>query len=139
MPVEAVNPLVAESLANKGIFGQLYDAHVANIKCVDGVQGKAGEFTPASRMAVYGMELLLYVDGKPMKAELIGKDRKLTTNQAVRLSVGCFGYSRPTFHKLGFKPFTGALDEVSVWNGGRTALFDENGEPLPALGAFKGN
>ncbi len=58
------NPFVSEtviqgvrcdlSFANRGVFGQNYDAQYANIELVDGPRGKAGEFNPNSQMAVYG-------------------------------------------------------------------------------------
>jgi len=60
-------------------------------------------------------ETTIYVDGKPAECRLQGKDEVLKTNQAVCLSFGCFGYSRPVFGEMGIKPYTGALDEIKVW------------------------
>jgi len=42
------------SFANRGVFGQNYDAQYGNIVLVDGPRGKAGVFNPNSQMAVYG-------------------------------------------------------------------------------------
>jgi len=58
------NPFVSEvtiqgvrcdrSFANRGVFGQNYDAQYADIDFTDGPRGKAGVFNPNSQMAVYG-------------------------------------------------------------------------------------
>jgi hypothetical protein len=42
------------SFANRGVFGQNYDAQYGNIASADGPRGKAGVFNPNSQMAVYG-------------------------------------------------------------------------------------
>jgi len=42
------------SFANRGVFGQNYDAQYGNIALADGPRGKAGVFNPNSQMAVYG-------------------------------------------------------------------------------------
>ncbi|VGO16440.1 hypothetical protein PDESU_05031 [Pontiella desulfatans] len=60
-------------------------------------------------------EVQLFVDGKPVKTELTGKDAHLFFNQAVRLGIGGLNYSNKGFDKLPVKPFVGELDEVSVW------------------------
>lgn len=193
------NTECTESFANKGVFGQDYDAHFANIALVEGMEGKAGQFGPASRMAVFGMgphypgrqvsyslwvktasakpmvlinsgsiwhdtanfmnlnlrggrpeimiskgqrlvadcvvndgkwhhlavsvdknnaklsEIPIYVDGNQVKTNLRGKDQILKSSQAVRISVGGFGYSKPSFRKLGVNRFKGSLDEVTIW------------------------
>lgn len=60
-------------------------------------------------------EVELYVDGKPVSTSLVGKDRRLRFNQAVRLGFGGLNYSHRRFDALPVKPFAGALDEISVW------------------------
>jgi len=42
------------SFANRGVFGQNYDAQYADIALEEGPRGKAGVFNPNSQMAVYG-------------------------------------------------------------------------------------
>jgi hypothetical protein len=42
------------SFANRGVFGQNYDAQYANIGLIGGPRGKAGVFNTNSQMAVYG-------------------------------------------------------------------------------------
>ena len=44
-----------ESIPNIGVFGQSYDAQVANIDLIDGVNGFAGEYRNNSRAAVWIM------------------------------------------------------------------------------------
>ncbi len=58
------NPFVSEvtiqgvrcdrSFANRGVFGQNYDAQYGDIDFTDGPHGLAGAFNPKSQMAVYG-------------------------------------------------------------------------------------
>jgi hypothetical protein len=42
------------SFANRGVFGQNYDAQYADVTSADGPRGQAGVFNPNSQMAVYG-------------------------------------------------------------------------------------
>ena len=42
------------SFANRGVFGQNYDAQYGDIASEEGPRGKAGVFNPNSQMAVYG-------------------------------------------------------------------------------------
>ena len=60
-------------------------------------------------------EVQIYVDGKPEKTKIAGADRNLHFNQSVRMSFGGMGFSHKNFDALRLKPFTGAMDDVSVW------------------------
>jgi len=57
----------------------------------------------------------VHVDGKGVSTHVVGADRELRFNQAVRMSFGGLGYSRDAFDALPVKPFIGAMDELSVW------------------------
>ena len=67
-------------------------------------------------------ELQFYVDGQPVESEVLGKDAPINVSMGSKISVGGVGHEvgRSTFPEfmptqLGFKPFEGALDEVTVW------------------------
>ncbi len=60
-------------------------------------------------------EVLIFVDGKPVKTQLNGNDLNLHFNQAVRLGFGGLNYSSKGFDALPAKPFIGAMDEISIW------------------------
>lgn len=53
VPVQGINCF--ESLPNEGEFGVDYDAAIANIQLVDGVDGMAGRFSGMSRAAIWSM------------------------------------------------------------------------------------
>ena len=52
--VEIGGVICDRSFPNRGAFGRNYDAQNGNIVLAEGPRGKAGVFTPKSRMAVYG-------------------------------------------------------------------------------------
>lgn len=60
-------------------------------------------------------EVQLFVDGNQVKAKLVGADRNIHINQAVRLGFGGLNYSTKSFDQLAVKPFVGELDEISIW------------------------
>jgi hypothetical protein len=186
---------------NRGAFGPHYSALTDGVESTDGPHGRAGAFTPDSRMGVFAMgphhgnhavsyalwvktvspesmvlvnsgsiwsrelkdffnlnlnngmpeimvsankrlvaagpglndgkwhhlavtmpedgcrlsEVLIYVDGKPVDTRLDGADGVLHFNQAVRLGFGGLAYSAEAFDALPVEPFTGCMDEVSIW------------------------
>ncbi len=67
-------------------------------------------------------EIQFYVDGKPIKSEVVGKDQAINVNMVNKVSVGGGGHDRgrSSYDKLlqanfGVKPFEGSLDEIYVW------------------------
>ncbi|MGB0413844.1 MAG: LamG-like jellyroll fold domain-containing protein [Coraliomargarita sp.] len=64
-------------------------------------------------------ELQFYVDGEPVEHS-VTQDSRISVTKACKLSVGGLGHGSPKFADtlygaFALKPFTGALDEVSVW------------------------
>ena len=60
-------------------------------------------------------EVRLYVDGQPVRAGLVGADRRIYSFQAMRLGFGGLNYSTEAFDALPVEPFVGEMDEISVW------------------------
>ena len=63
----------------------------------------------------------MYIDGEPVKTRLQGDDLKLHFNQAVRLGFGGWNYSHKVYDAFPAKPFSGAMDEISIWTRPLTA------------------
>jgi len=57
----------------------------------------------------------VYDDGKYVKTKVFGSDKKLHFEQAVRLGFGGLNSSNKAFDQLPVKPFSGAMDEISIW------------------------
>lgn len=73
-------------------------------------------------------ELQFYVDGRPVESEVVGKDNPINVSMVNKVSVGGGGHNNGTSSygkvlqaNFGVKPFTGSLDEVSVWARALTA------------------
>ena len=66
-------------------------------------------------------EVLIYIDGKPVKTTVSGANQQLHFNQAVRLGFGGFNYSHKAYDTLPVKSFTGAMDEIAIWTRGLAA------------------
>jgi hypothetical protein len=60
-------------------------------------------------------DVLVYVDGRPVKTRCEGPDLPLHFDQAVRLGFGGLNYSAKAFDALPVKPFVGDMDEISIW------------------------
>jgi hypothetical protein len=57
----------------------------------------------------------LYVDGEPVATRLEGEDKPLHFGQAVRLGFGGWNYSHKAYDAFPAEPFSGAMDEISIW------------------------
>jgi hypothetical protein len=60
-------------------------------------------------------EVEIFVDGQRVETRLTGSDQPLHFNQSVRLGFGGLNYSSKAFDALPVEPFTGQMDEISIW------------------------